>query len=366
MSLGIRAVSVFSLRLTERPMPTGSRDVGVLLDWLLDSMGLVRRSGRDETGALHRIMREAFLPEPLRGWDSKQLGDQTGLSSTGIHHQMVKLRECGLVAAKVDGKWHRHILRGGTMTSAVTMVESQATAILGLRLSELAQMVETSESRMAIEAEGDDVPFSIRIAEPGPSEEGDRTSALASDIGIAGDSQQSEDDNLPRDLLVEFCSSHQPITLLALSERLSESRGRVSTVVERMRSAGLVERAPMIDRIAQDIFAGLSRQFDARGEDWLMSRGGLGRLEDLVSGALVAGVSKGNLNIDRVRDILSPVPMADQRVLLNTLGGRMPYGFRMSGSDGTAVSTRVMRKAEQTLRRIRTVASRLDEAIHSP
>ena len=85
-------------------MPTGSRDTGVLLDWLLDSMGLVRRSGGDETGALHRIMRDAFLPEPLRGWDSKELGDQTGLSNTGIHHQITKLRECGLVTAQVDGK----------------------------------------------------------------------------------------------------------------------------------------------------------------------------------------------------------------------------------------------------------------------
>ena len=89
MSLGIRADPVFSLRLVELPMPTGSRDTGVLLDWLLDSMGLVRRSGGDESGALHRIMREAFLTEPLRGWDSKELGDQTGLSNTGIHHQMV-------------------------------------------------------------------------------------------------------------------------------------------------------------------------------------------------------------------------------------------------------------------------------------
>jgi biotin operon repressor len=307
-------------------------------------------------------MREAFLPEPLRGWDSKQLGDQTGLSSTGIHHQMVKLRECGLVTAKVDGKWHRHILRGGSIISAVTMVESQATAILGLRLSELAQMVETSESRMAIEAEDDEVPFSIRIAEPGPLEGDDRASVLASDLGISGGSQQSGD-NLPRDLLLELCSGHQPITLLALSERLSESRGRVSTVVERMRSAGLVERAPMTDRIAQDIFAGLIRQFDARGEDWLMSRGGLGRLEETVSGALVSGASRGKLGIEQVRDTLSPVPLADQRVLLNTLGGRMPYGFRISGADGPTVSTRVMRKAEQTLRRLRTVASRLDESL---
>jgi len=362
LSLAIRADAVFSLRLTERPMPTGSRDAGVLLDWLLDSMGLVRRSGGDESGALHRIMREALLPEPLRGWDSKELGDQTGLSNTGIHHQMVKLRQCGLITAQIDGKWHRHILRGGSMAAAVSMVESQAITILELRLSELSQMVEPSETRMTIEAEDYDEPFSIRIAEPGPLEEVDRTSALARDLGIAGDSQQSGGD-LPRDLLVEFCSSHQPITLLALSERLSESRGRVSTVVERMRSAGLVERAPMIDRIAQDIFAGVLRQFDARGEDWLMSRGGLGRLEESVSGALVAGASKGKLDIDRVRDIISPVPLADQRVLLNTLGGRMPYGFRMAGADGAVVSTMVMRKAEQTLRRIRTVASRLDESL---
>ena len=102
MSLGIHADSVFSLRIVELPMPTGSRDTGVLLDWLLDSMGLVKRSGGDESGALHRIMREALLPSPLKGWDSKELGDQTGLSNTGIHHQMVKLRESGLVAATVD------------------------------------------------------------------------------------------------------------------------------------------------------------------------------------------------------------------------------------------------------------------------
>ena len=362
MSLGMRADAVFSLRLTERPMPTGSRDPGVLLDWLLDSMGLVRRSGGDETGALHRIMREAFLPEPLRGWDSKQLGDQTGLSNTGIHHQMTKLRECGLVTAQVDGKWHRNVLRGGSMAAAVSLVESQATAILGLRLSELSDMVDPSETRMAIEAEEGDEPFTIRISEPGPTAEDDRSSVLVRDLGLAGDGQRKGDD-LARDLLLALCSSHQPITLLAISERLSESRGRVSTAVDRMRSAGIVERAPMVDRIPQDVFAGLVRQFDARGEEWLMTRGGLGRLDESVSKALVAGASKGTLDIDGVRDALSPVPLDDQRVLLNTLGGRMPYGFRIAGADGDSVSTRVMRRADRTLRRLRTVAQRLDEAL---
>jgi hypothetical protein len=119
----------------------------------------------------------------------------------------------------------------------------------------------------------------------------------------------------------------------------------------------------MVDRIPQDVFAGLVRQFDARGEDWLMSRGGLGRLDESVSKALVSGASKGSLDIDGVRTILAPVPLEDQRVLLNTLGGRMPYGFRMAGPDGATVSTKVMRMAERSLRRLRTVAQRLDEAI---
>ena len=359
MSLGFRADSVFSLRIVELPMPTGSKDTGVLLDWLLDSMGLVRRSGGDESGALHRIVREAFLTEPLRGWNSKELGDQTGLSNTGIHHQMVKLRECGLVASQIDGKWHRYVLRGGSMAAAISLVESQAVAGLGLRASELAGMIEASETRMAIEAEEDETPFSISIAEPGPVESEGRTSALVSDLGLAGGNQRSGSD-LARDILTQFCSSHQPITLLALSERLSESRGRVSTIVDRMRAAAIVERAPMVDRIPQDAFAGISRQFDARGEEWLMTRGGLGRLEEQVSKTLIEGARNGSLDIDGVREALAPVPLEDQRILLNTLGGRLAYGYRIAGADGKAVSSRVMLGASRTLRRIRTVAERLD------
>jgi len=362
LSLGIRADPVFSLRIVELPMPTGSKDTGVLLDWLLDSMGLVRRSGGDESGALHRIIREAFLTEPLRGWDSKELGDQTGLSNTGIHHQMVKLRECGLVAALVDGKWHRHVLRGGSMAAAISLVEAQAVAVLGLRTSELGEMVEASETRMAIEAEQEETPFSIRISEPGPVESEGRASALVSDLGLAGDSQRPGRE-LARDILAELCSSHQPITLLALSERLSESRGRVSTVVDRMRAAAIVERAPMVDRIPQDAFAGIVRQFDARGEEWLMTRGGLGRLEEQVSKPLIEGAKSGSLDIDGVREALVPVPLEDQRILLNTLGGRLAYGYRIAGADGGSVSRSIMRRAERTLRRLRTVAQRLDESL---
>ncbi len=358
---------MFSLRLVERTMPTGSKEPDVLLEWLLHSMGLVRRrleqAGDDQSGALHRIMMNALLVDPLKGWDSKDLGDVTGLSNTGIHHQMVKLRECGLVSTRVEGKWHRHILRGGSMSSATQLVQAQASAVLGLRMSELAAIVEQSDTRMQTEAVEDEIPFSITIAEAGPRKDGvDQASALVKDLGLAGEGHRSGD-TLASELMGELSSSHQPITLLALSDRLSQSRGRVNTVVERMRSAGIVERVPMIDRISQDVFAGLVRQYDARGEEWLMSRGGMGRLEDSISKVLVTGVKKGSLDIDKVRESLSAVPLQDQRVLLNTLGGRMPYGIRMSGADGESVSKRVMGRADRALRRVATVAQRLDVAL---
>ena len=41
----------------------------------------------------------------------------------------------------------------------------------------------------------------------------------------------------------------------------------------------------------------------------------------------------------------------------------MPYGFRVAGRDGATVKERVMRRLDRTLRRMRTVAQRLDEAL---
>ena len=463
---------MFRIRLSESAMPTGSKDPDVLLAWLLDSMGLVRRKSEgmsidDEQGALHRLIRETLLSEPLKGWDTKSLGDVSGLSQTGMHHQLVKLRESGLVAAETEGRWHIHVLRGGSISAAVDLVSVQARAILDLRLSEVAERVTESDDRMVIPSEDGGGGFQIEIAEPGATMEGeDRLDALMRDLGLngergkhndrlarqlfeqisssrramtllaladkTGDSRSrvqrtvermraagiaervtesddrmvipSEDgrggfqieiaepgatvegedrldalmrdlglngergkhnDRLARQLFEEISSSGRATTLLALADKTGDSRSRVQRAVERMRAAGIAERVPMLDRIAQDVYAGLMRQHDARGEEWLMTRGGLGRLDESVSKSLIAGVRKKSLNIEKVQDILAPVPLDAQRVLLNTLGGRMPYGIRISGRDGAAVKERVMRQADRTLRRLRTVAQRLDESLAS-
>jgi hypothetical protein len=119
----------------------------------------------------------------------------------------------------------------------------------------------------------------------------------------------------------------------------------------------------MRDRIAMDVYTGLMRQYTARGEDWLMGRGGLGRLDEDVSSALIKGVQKEKLSIEKVEEILATVSIDTQRLLLNTLGGRMPYGYRIAGRNSEDIAERVMTNIDRTLRRLRTVAQRLDDSL---
>ena len=363
-----RVARMFRVRLVEAPMPTGSRDPDILLAWLLDSMGLVRRksdgfSVDDDQGALHRMMSQTFMAEPLKGWDAKSISDVSGLSQTGVHHQLVKLRESGLVSTQTDDRWHVYVLRGGSMSASMELISAQAKVILNQRLGTLSSYISESEERMVVPCEEEEYGFRIEVAEPRALVEGeDLLDALVRELGLNGE-RAKQGDELSRKLLEELAGSGNAVSLLALSEKFGESRSRVQRSIERMRAAGIVERVPMLERLAQDIYAGLMRQSDARGEGWLMTRGGLGRLEESVSNSLIKGVRKKSLDSDKVQEILGPVDINTQRILLNTLGGRMPYGIRIGGKDGGAVREGVMRKVERTLRRMRTVAQRLDDAL---
>ena len=190
---------MFRIRMVEQPMPTGSRDPDVLLAWLLDSMGLVRSRSEgatidEEQGAIHRIVRHTLLEEPLRGWDNAAISEFSGLSQTGVHNQMHKLREVGLVSSQLSGRWHVNVLRGGSMAGAVELVAVQTQAIARMRLAELSGLISESEQRMSEVSEDDSQDFRIDIAEPGPSAEGsDRLDALIIDLGIIGDRVKSGD-----------------------------------------------------------------------------------------------------------------------------------------------------------------------------
>ena len=359
---------MFRIRLVEQPMPTGSKDPDVLLAWLLDSMGLVRSRTEgatvdEEQGAIHRMVRHTLLEEPLKGWDNAAISEFSGLSQTGVHNQMHKLREVGLISSRLEGRWHVNVLRGGSMASAVELIAVQSRAIAVMRLAELGDAISDSESRMVEAGEDESQVFRIYIAEPGPTpEDSDRLDCLLSDLGITGD-RVKKGDTVTRQVFDELASSERPLTLQTLADRTEETRSRAQRVVERLRQAGIVDRVAMRDRIAMDVYAGLMRQYSARGEEWLMGRGGLGRLDEDISTALIKGVRKDKMSIEKVEEILATVSIDAQRLLLNTLGGRMPYGYRIAGKNGADIAERVMINIDRTLRRWKTVAQRLDEAV---
>lgn len=359
---------MFRIRLVEQPMPTGSKDPDVLLAWLLDSMGLVRSRTEgatvdEEQGAIHRMVRYTLLEEPLKGWDNSAISEFSGLSQTGVHNQMHKLREVGLISSRLQGRWHVNVLRGGSMASSVELIAVQTRAIAMMRLAELSDAISDSESRMQEVGEEESQSFRIDIAEPGPTpEDSDRLDCLLADFGITGD-RVKKGDTVTRRVFDELAASERPLTLQTLTDRTGETRSRSQRVVERLRQAGIVDRVAMRDRIAMDVYTGLLRQYTARGEEWLMGRGGLGRLEKDISSALIEGVRKDKLSIEKVEEILSDVSIDSQRLLLNTLGGRMPYGYRIAGRNGEDVAERVMTNIDRTLRRLRTVAQRLDNSL---
>ena len=53
----------------------------------------------------------------------------------------------------------------------------------------------------------------------------------------------------------------------------------------------------------------------------------------------------------------------NQKLLLNTLGGRMPYGFRIAGKNGDEIRERVLNRLDRTIRRLITVAKRIDDSL---
>ena len=359
---------MFRLRLVEQPMPTGSKDTQVLLEWLIDSLSLVRRKSEswninDEPSALHRMFTGSLLVDPLRGWNTKELGDSCGLSQTAMHNQMLRLRESGLVSSELKGRWHIHVLRGGSMTTAVELLGVQARKILDIRLAELSNLIVYSDERMLTEAEDEERKFKIKIAEPSATIEGkDRVDSLVEDLGLNGERAKLDDD-LAKKITIELAQSHRAITLLVLAERLGETRSRVQRVLERLLEMSIVERVAMPDRIAQDVYLGLMRQFDARGQEWLVTRGGLGRLEPRITKKIISGIKKKDLSIEKIQKILEDVEIEKQKLLLNTLGGRMPYGFRIAGKDGDQVRERVLNRLDRTIRRLITVAKRIDDSL---
>jgi len=95
----------------------------------------------------------------------------------------------------------------------------------------------------------------------------------------------------------------------------------------------------------------------------LVGRGGLSRLPDNVCKSLIDGLEKETLTIEEVSDSLEKIPLPAKRILLNTIGGRAPLGYRLTGVTGEEVVASILRNLERTLSRISSIAERLDSLL---
>ena len=362
---------MLSIRLEEMAAPAGTRDADQLVTWLLDTLGLVRRRSDDWTGEgvhspLHRLMREYLLAEPSQGWDSSALADELGMSATALHHQVSKLHDCGLVAGVNRDGWRIHHLRNGSLSNAVALMETETRMVLSQRLGALDDWMEESDARMAIPSEkSEEVSFRIVVCGRAPLTDGqDEMDAWMNDLGLYGDRVRRPKDGgkpLARLMFEHMLTSNSPLSLDEALDKWGSTRPRLTRTLDRFRAAGLAERVPRLDRLPVTLWSAIQSQHGRRGSEWLVKKGGLGRMDAKVQKAVLSAIDKGNFTVEACEKVFAKVPAADQMVLLNLLGGRLPVGWRLAGAKSTQVRERVLARVDRTFRRIKRVAEMIEK-----
>ena len=93
----------------------------------------------------------------------------------------------------------------------------------------------------------------------------------------------------------------------------------------------------------------------------MISKGGLGRLDTGIRKKIVKALDKDSFNVETSEKILANVPVKDQMLILNLLGGRLPVGWRLTGKDASSVRERVLSRTDRTFRRLKRVAESLEK-----
>ncbi|MEE3082862.1 MAG: helix-turn-helix domain-containing protein [Candidatus Thermoplasmatota archaeon] len=366
---------MMNMRLLEQPAPAGSRDVDQLISWMLDTLDLIRRKGDEWSGEgvhtpLHRLLRDYFLEHPNQGWDVQALGDEIGLSAPALHHQISKLSECGLTGAVNREGWRVHHLRNGSLSNAVEMMAVEGRLVLNQRLRALNHWMKESKSRMDIPSEkSSDVPLRIHIKARAPLTDGqDEMDAFLQDLGLYGDRVRSGPDGGPplgRAIFEHLLEADSPLSLDEALEKWGTTRPRLTRTLDRFCAAGLVERVPRNDRLPVTLWSAIVSQHGRRGSEWLVSKGGLGRIDTRTSNKIVKALDSNSLNVEESEKILAKIPAKEQMIMLNLLGGRLPVGWRLTGENADAVRERVLSRADRTFRRMKRVAESLEKIINT-
>ena len=140
---------MFSLRIAELALPGGQRSRGELLDWIANSLCLVRRRSDDATGQvaaspLMRLLEDFFLSHPSVGHGALDMADQLAVSPATLHHHLSRLRQARLISSHTHrGEGSRiYFLRTGSLSGAVDLMLDEARRVLRLRLEEGCDWIE--------------------------------------------------------------------------------------------------------------------------------------------------------------------------------------------------------------------------------
>ena len=367
---------MFAVRLVEHPLPTTERDVDGLIAWLIETLSLVRKRGeatadQGRAGPVHRLLRDHLLGQPDKSWDAQMLADELAQMPASLNHHLARLVETGLIGFTNEGKgWRKYYLRGGSMTNAVAYLRQHCTMVLQQRFDLVHQRWSRTDATLPVELpQEESAPFSLGLVDHRPLQEGSEGDGLShwmNDFGLLGERPGAEirADSLSVRLFSTLLERNLPLSLDEAVELHGGQKARVGRVLERFRATGMVERVPRTDRLNTALWTAMTAQHQRRGEDWMLKKGGFQRiLSDSQQTKLLASLKKGALSIEDVAKHLNGVEARDQMLLLNLLGGRLPMGYRMSGTTAAGVLRQVQDRLERVLRRMVRVAGLLDDAL---
>lgn len=367
---------MFSVRLIELSLPSLDRDVDALVQWMTDTLCLVRKRGdamadNGRAGPVHRLLRDHLLENPSIAWDAQTLADELALMPASLNHHLARLVESGLFGYTNEGKgWRRYYLRGGSLSHAVAFFQQECLLTLKQRIRNLEPLWQRSGTPMAVELpEEERAPFMLQLTDHRPlpdDTDGNLLSHWMNDFGLLGERPGKEiaHDSLSTRLFGTLLQRNLPLSLDEAVEMHGGQKARIGRILERFRASGMVERVARTDRLNVALWTAITTQYQRRGEDWLLKKGGFERLlKESQQQSLLTKLAKGSLDVSSVATHLEGLEPRNQMLLLNLLGGRLPMGYRLAGGSYEQVLQRVQDRLERVLRRMARVAELLDERL---
>jgi predicted transcriptional regulator len=364
---------MFSVRIQEVALPTSERDRDSLVSWFIDSLCLVRKRGEEmadggKANPVHRLLRDYLFAQPEIGWDAQMLADELALTPASLNHHLTRLVQAGLIGYTNEGKgWRRYYLRGGTITNAIELFSLQCKTIVTQRLDILEKMWGRDNPRLVLEIpENDTPPLSLGIVDHRPLMSGSEESILSQwmgDFGLLGErpGKEIKKDSISAQLFELLLSRDAPLSLDEATEILGGQKPRIGRILERFRSSSMIQRIPRTDRLAIALWTAMTTQYQRRGEDWMLKKGGFQRiLDSKQQSSVLMKLKKSKLTIEEVEKEMKGIEPKQQMLLLNLLGGRLPLGHRMAGEDASQTISRVQDQLDRVLRRMRRVAEMLE------